>query len=234
MDTRKYNYCSSHNRKRYNNFFTGDATMIKRRGLSSVVGTVFAIIALASTVGYITYSMNILDNYNQSVLARNQQATDITKEKFQVNSVTMVNNKLNITVVNTGSLPVNFTKIWITNKTATTTAWVKSYTPTSSTVAPGNTLTNLGINGISTWLNTNYPYHVKLVTSRGNTNEFDINSASTTPLNIQLMFMPSTVPSGITTSLVMIVTNNSTALLTNILPSALPNPTGSASNYCSA
>jgi len=198
--------------------------MIKRRGLSSVVGTVFAIIALASTVGYITYSMNILDNYNQSILARNQQATDITKEKFQVNSVTMVNNKLNITVVNTGSLPVNFTKIWITNKTATTTAWVKSYTPTSSTVAPGNTLTNLGINGISTWLNTNYPYHVKIVTSRGNTNEFDVNSVSTNPVNIQLIASPASIASGFKSQLIMTVTNNQTGTLTNLVPSISLNP----------
>src|SRR5574340_223081 len=224
MDTWECNDYSSHNSKRYNNFRSGDAAMIKRRGISSVVGTVFAIIALASTVGYITYSMNVLDNYNQSILARNQQATDVTKEKFQVSSVTMVNNKLNITVVNTGSLPVNFTKIWITNKSATIATtppvWVKSYTPTSSVVAPGNTLYNIG-QSMPTWLNPNYPYHVKLVTSRGNTNEFDVNSASTVPLNIQLLATPPNVPSAFKTQLIMLVTNNSTSTVTNLVPNSL-------------
>src|SRR5574340_14318 len=220
MDTWECNDYSSHNSKRYNNFYAGVTTMKSRRGISSVVGTVFAIIALASTVGYITYSMNVLDNYNQSVLARSQQAADITKEKFQVSSVTFVNNKLNITVVNTGSLPVNFTKIWITNKSATTTAWVKSYTPVNSLAAPGNTLTNLG-QGVSTWLNTNYPYHVKLVTSRGNTNEFDVNSVSTAPLNIQLLATPPNVPSAFKTQLIMLVTNNSTGTVTNLVPNSL-------------
>lgn len=193
--------------------------MIKRRGISSVVGAVFAVIALATTVGYITYSMNVLDNYNQSVLARNQQGADIIKEKFQVSSVTLVNNKLNITVVNTGSLPVNFTKIWITNKSSTTTAWVKSYTPVNNLAAPGNTLTNIG-QGVNTWLNTNYPYHVKLVTSRGNTNEFDVTSAGNSNLDIRLYALPPTVVTSFSTELVMFVINNSTngATLTNITP----------------
>src|SRR5574340_463084 len=219
MDTWECNDYSSHNSKRYNNFYAGVTTMKSRRGISSVVGTVFAIIALASTVGYITYSMNVLDNYNQSVLARSQQAADITKEKFQVSSVTFANNKLNITVVNTGSLPVNFTKIWITNKSATTTAWVKSYTPVNSLAAPGNTLTNIG-QGVNTWLNTNYPYHVKLVTSRGNTQDFDVTSAANSNLDIRLYALPPTVVTSFSTELVMFVINNSTngATLTNITP----------------
>lgn len=193
--------------------------MIRRRGLSSVVGAVFAIIALASTVGYITYSMNVLDNYNQSVLARNQQGADVVKEKFQISGVTLTGNKLNITVVNTGSLPVNFTKIWITNKSVTTTAWVKSYTPTNNLVAPGNTLANIGQN-VNTWLNTNYPYHVKLVTSRGNTQEFDVTSAANSKLDIRLYALPPTVVTTFSTELVMFVINNSTngATLTNITP----------------
>lgn len=192
--------------------------MKSRRGISSVVGTVFAIIALSTTVGYITYSMTVLDQYNQSVIARNQQAADIVKEKFQVNSVTFVNNKMNITVTNTGSLPVNFTKIWITNKTATSPLiWVKSYTPTTSVVAPANSLKNIGQNICSTCVfYSNVSYHVKLVTSRGNTNEFDVNSASTAPLNIKLLALPPSIPSGFKTELVMAVTNNGTGVLTNL------------------
>ncbi len=104
--------------------------MKSRRGISSVVGAVFAIIALFSVIGYITYSMSVLDNYNQSVLIKTQQMADVANEKFTVPSVTVVNNKLNITVVNTGSLPVNFTKVWITDKSVTAyPLWVKSYVP---------------------------------------------------------------------------------------------------------
>ena len=195
--------------------------MKSRRGLASVVGTVFAIIALATTVGYITYSMNVLDNYNQAVLARNQQSTDIAKESFALGGVTFTSgSKLNMTVYNTGSLPINFTKVWITNKTSSPTAWVKSYTPSGALVAPGKSLINLGINNLPA-LYTNKPYHVKLVTSRGNTAEFDVTSTGSSPLDIRFYALPPTIVTSFSTELVMLVINNSTngATLTNIIPS---------------
>src|SRR6478736_1804231 len=118
--------------------------MRSRKGLSTVIGAVFAIIALTSTVTYVSYSMGILDNYNQSVLTKNQQLSDVNKERFQISSVTVPNGKLNITVTNTGSVPINFTKIWIQNMS--TTDWIKSYTPTNNFVVPGGILTKIGQN----------------------------------------------------------------------------------------
>ena len=190
--------------------------MKSRRALSTVVGAVFAIIALTSTVTYVSYSMGILDNYNQSVLTKNQQLSDVNKEKFQISSVSVPNNKLNITVVNTGSVPINFTKIWIQNTTTSNTKdWVKSYVPTHNFVSPGGVLTNIGqsVNVIST-----NSYNVKLVTSRGNTQQFIMNSVGSVPVNIQLYAFPSTIPSDFTTELVMIVTNNQSSTLTNLSP----------------
>ena len=208
--------------------------MKSRRALSTVVGAVFAIIALTSTVTYVSYSMGILDNYNQSVLTKNQQLSDANKEKFQISSVTVPNGKLNITVVNTGSVPINFTKMWIQNTTTSATKdWVKSYVPTHNFVAPGGVLTNIGqsVNVIST-----NSYNVKLVTSRGNTQQFIMNSVGSVPVNIQLYAFPATIPSDFTTELVMIVTNNQTSTLTNISPqisktssTAVCNPSATAS-----
>lgn len=189
--------------------------MSTRKGLSTVVGTVFAIIALTTTITYVSYSMGILDNYNQSVLAKNQQLSDINKEKFQISSVTVPNNKLNVTIANTGSLPINFTKIWVQNMSATD--WVNSYTPTNNFVAPGGVLTKLG-QKIPVYINSANSYNVKLVTSRGNTQQFSINSISAQPLSIQLLALPSTIPSGFVSELVMIITNNSTNTLINVSP----------------
>lgn len=205
--------------------------MKSRRALSTVVGAVFAIIALTSTVTYISYSMGILNNYNQSVLTKNQQLSDVNKEKFQISSVTVPNSKLNITIVNTGSLPINFTKIWIQN--TTTTDWVRSYVPTHNFVAPGSVLTNIGQNS-GMYINPANSYNVKLVTSRGNTQQFIMNSANVAPLNIQLIALPANVVSGFTTELVMVVTNNGSSTLTNITPASLPTPTGLASCVASA
>lgn len=203
--------------------------MKSRRALSTVVGAVFAIIALTSTVTYVSYSMGILDNYNQSVLTKNQQLSDVNKEKFQISSVTVPSNgRLNITVANTGSLPINFTKIWIQNTTTATTDWSNSYTPTRNFVAPGGVLTKIGQN-IPVYINPTYSYNVKLVTSRGNTQQFTMNSANVAPLNIQLLALPPTIPSGFKTEIIMIVTNNGSSTLANISPSPLPSPTGAAS-----
>ena len=188
--------------------------MKSRRGVASVVGMVFAIIALTTTITYISYSMGILNNFNQSVLVKNQQLTDVDKEKFQISSVTIPNGKLNITVVDTGSLPIQFTKVWIQNTTFTD--QVYSYTPIHNFVSPGSILTNIG-QGM-TPINAADSYYVKLVTSRGNTQQFTMNSLATAPVNIQFYAFPSTVPSGYTTELVMIVTNNQSSTLVNLTP----------------
>src|SRR6185312_4502178 len=180
------------------------------------------IIALTSTVTYVSYSMGILDNYNQSVLAKNQQLSDVNKEMFQVSSITVPNNKLNITVTNIGNIPINFTKIWIQNTTATD--WVRSYTTAGSFVTAGGTLKNIGQN-IPVYINSANSYNVKLVTSRGNTQQFTVNSIISTKLNIQLYAFPSTVLSGFKSQIVLVVTNNSTGTLANLTPAVSVSPT---------
>ncbi len=196
--------------------------MRSRRAISSVVGMVFGIIALTTTITYVSYSMNILNNYDQSVLTKNQQLNDADKEKFQISSVTVPNGKLNVTVTDSGSLPVQFTKIWVQNTTATD--WTHSYVPTNNFVSPGGVLTNVGQN-IPVTINPSHSYNIKLVTSRGNTQQFTMNSPSSAKLNIQLMFLPTTLPAGFNSTLLMVVINNSTSTFTNITPSSLPTPT---------
>lgn len=199
--------------------------MRKRRALSTVVGAVFAIIALTSTVTYISYSMGILNNYNSSVLTKNQQLSDVNKENFRISSVTVPNSKLNITVTNTGSLPISFTKIWIQN--TTTTDWIRSYTPTNNFVTPGGVLKNIGQN-IPVSINPANSYNVKLVTSRGNTQQFMMNSPSIAPLNIQFFAVPNSVDIGFNSKLLMIVTNNGSSTLVNISPNIPTKTSGSA------
>ena len=91
--------------------------MIKRRGLSSVVGAVFAIIAIITAIGYVTYSMNLLEKFNQVVLVRTEESFDRVKEEFDIFKANVVNDKLNITVQNSGSLPVHLTRLWVENMT---------------------------------------------------------------------------------------------------------------------
>ena len=189
--------------------------MKSRRAVASVVGMVFAIIALTTTITYISYSMGILNNFNQSVLVKNQQLTDVDKERFQISSVTVPNGKLNITVTDTGSLPIQFTKIWVQDTTQTDS--VQNYVPTNNFVSTGGVLTNIG-QDVPVTISQTDSYHVMLVTSRGNSQQFTVNSQNTAPLNLQMLAMPPTIPTGFKTQLVMIVTNNSTGTLINVSP----------------
>ena len=198
--------------------------MRSSRALSTVVGMVFAIIAITSTVTYISYSMNILNNFGQSVLQQTQQTLNADKEKFQITSVTTPGNKFNITVANTGNLPITFTKLWVQNTTIKD--WTYSYVPSNAVVNPGGTLTNIGQNLSPTlYYKSTASYSINLVTSRGNTQGFTVNSISSTKLNIQLYAFPPTVDSGLTSQIVLIVTNNSTGPIVNLTPSASVSPT---------
>ncbi len=197
--------------------------MRTRRALSSVVGMVFAIIALTTTIAYVSYSMNVLSQYNQGVLGQNQQLLNLGKEKFQVTGATITSGKFNITVANTGNIPINFTKIWIQNTTGGS-DWTRNYVPVNSLVSPGSTLTNIGQNTACCFL-PSFSYKIKLVTSRGSTQVFNVNSANSAPLNIQLLAVPANLPSGYNTQLLMIVTNNGSSTLINVTPQT---PTESA------
>jgi hypothetical protein len=201
--------------------------MKTRRGISSVVGTVFSIIALATTITYVTYSLDVLDKFNQGVLSRNEETIDRGKEQFEVLSATIQTGKFNITISNTGTLPINITKLWVQNTSATD--WVNGYDIKKS-VAPDGILKNIGQNSPLTALTTK-AYNMKLVTERGNTLEFSVNSGNSQPLYMQLHALPSKIATGFTTTLLLEVVNNQSSndLLLNLKPKPLVvTPQGSA------
>ena len=200
--------------------------MTKRRGLTSVVGAVFAIIAIITALGYVTYSMNLLEKFNQSVLVRTEESIDRGKEDFDVVRVSVVNDKLNITVQNSESLPVHLTRLWAENMTASDAVFKYDI---DEVVSSGRTVTDIGQN-IAFNVDNADSYNIKLVTERGNSQQFTLNSASSAPLNIQLLAIPPTVPSGFKTQLVMTVTNNGSGILTNLVP--VLSPVGSPTATC--
>ena len=205
--------------------------MRSRKGLSTVVGMVFALIALAISVGYITYSMNILDQYNQVVIAKSQQTIDNGKENFQLYTSTIKNNKFNVTVINTGNLPINITRMWVQNYSVSDSV---NYYTINTLVSPGATMINIGQN-IPLTVNpaSNGYYNIKLITTRGNSLQFNMGSPGVKPLFMQLMFFPNkSSVTGLNVTLLYLVTNNSTSnnLLTNIQPQlSSPTCTGTGS-----
>jgi hypothetical protein len=200
--------------------------MRSRRGISSVVGMVFAIIAIVTTVGYVTFSLNVLDSYNQSILARNQMSLDAGKEKIDLYSAKVTaNNRFNITITNSGNLPINMTRIWIQNTTATD--WINYYT-INKLVTPGALLTNIGVSSPVSY-NSLYSYNLKLVTGRGNSIQFTLGSPGVKPVYLQAQFVPNTVRQYANSTFLLMVINNMTSsnLLTNLQPNT-PTCPGSA------
>jgi hypothetical protein len=176
-----------------------------RRGLRSVIGAVFFLIIMVSGASYILYSMNQLDTFSQAIIAKNQQDRNKIQESFQITSVTLASNKFNVTVQNTGMIPVNITRMWVQNMTDPT--WPISKYVVNQVVTPGQTLSKIG-QTLPLYAKTTQAYGLTLITDRGNSAQVLVNSASVKPLTMQLSVIPDTIPSGFDTTILFAVANN--------------------------
>ncbi len=196
-----------------------------------MVGAVFSIIAITTSIGYVTYSMHLLDSYTTNFLATNQERTNTQKEQFQISKVSLINNRFNITVQNTGEIPINITRLYVQNTTATD--WFGKYS-INADIPPGSKVSNIGTTIPLSALSA-VSYDMKIATSRGNTEEFFVNSGTKTPLSMQLFTTPSTVPSGFTTTVILAVTNNmsSSTSIANLTPNLSVVSLGASANLVS-
>jgi len=204
--------------------------MNKRRGLSSVIGMIFVVIVLSSTIGYFTYGINLIKQLNDDVLNKGVEMQDKTRENFEIASVKIDGGKFNLTAYNTGELPINFTRIWVNNVTDNT--WPLQNFTVNKIITPKETISNIG-QGLNLQALESQAYSIKLVTSRGNGEEFFVNSPSQEPLDLKLIALPETVPDGFRTTLLLMVTNNMTknSVLLNIKPEMQPPQTTGGASY---
>lgn len=174
-----------------------------RRGLSTVVGAVFFIIATTTVVTYITYSMNSIDNFSQSVIVSESQNIDRGRESITISQVGIVNNKFNMTVTNTGSLPVKLTRLWVTNQNGITD---DQKADLNIQLNPGQQQYNIGQSTVIT-ADSTASYNLKVVTERGNISTFQVSPNTST--RIQLI-TPGTIAPNTNFKVVSLITNNST------------------------
>ncbi|MBS3922226.1 MAG: hypothetical protein KGZ37_03660 [Nitrosarchaeum sp.] len=191
-----------------------------RRGLSTVVGAVFFIIATTTVVTYITYSMNSIDNFSQSVIVSESQNIDRGRESITISQVGIVNNKFNMTVTNTGSLPVKLTRLWVTNQDGVTS---DQKADLNIQLNPGQQQYNIGQSTAITAEST-ASYNLKVVTERGNISTFQVSPNTST--RIQLI-TPGTVAPNTDFKIISLITNNSTTPnnIANLTPTMLSNVT---------
>jgi len=211
--------------------------MRNRRGLSSMVGAVFFIIAMTIAIGYISFSMDTLDEFAQTIIVKAAVKEDLSNEEFKISKVAIENNAFDITVTNEGQIPIKITRLWVEDVTSGVS--VEDAIPKNCSIQK-----QLGPQQIAIVNTQSCPtitasdtasYKMKFVTERGKINEFSVNSVGSEPIDLQLLVLPTTVPSEFTTTVLFVVKNNMTSnnILTNFIPNLSTSVGGAIANLLS-
>ncbi|MCH7757342.1 MAG: LamG domain-containing protein [Thaumarchaeota archaeon] len=189
--------------------------MKQRRALTTIVGGVFFLIVIITAASYLTYTMNLFENFSENVFAVAQERENRKKESFDISKLTIENNKINLDIYNSGDIPVTFARLWVENVTGVDQVYKFDL---NNTVTTGNTIEDI-LKDVPFIALETQSYKLKLVTDRGTTKEFSVN-ASTEPLHLQLFALPEEVPTNFISTILLSVTNNSTqsTIYTNIQP----------------
>jgi hypothetical protein len=192
--------------------------MKSRRGLSTVIGAVFFVIAATTIVTYISYSMNLIDEFAQSVIVSEAENINRGMEDISISQATIVGGEFNATVINTGSLSVQITRLWVVDEDS----GLNSKADLDVRINPGNQQYNIGQStGILADSTTSYT--LKVVTNRGNIATFSVSPDSSTQIQI---IVPAEVSPSEVFTVVSTITNNST--LPNNIANLVPTITNNA------
>jgi hypothetical protein len=191
--------------------------MRTRRGLSTVVGAVFFIIAATTVITYISYSMNSIDEFAQSVIVSEAENINRGMEEISISQASIDGGEFNATVINTGSLPVKITRLWVVDEDT----GLNSKADLDILINPGKQdfIDSSGISADST-----KSYTLKAVTSRGNIATFAVSPDTSTQTQI---ILPAQVSPEQEFTVVSIITNNSTQ--PNNIANLVPTITNNAS-----
>ena len=201
---------------------------MKRRGLSTIVGAVFFVLVMGTTIGYVTHSMDVIDNLAYQVDAKQDINLNRQNEEFKITGVKVDGNEFNLTVTNTGTIPINITNMWAKNMTDP--LWNQTKYQLNKLVSPGQSVANIG-QGTGLIAMDSESYSLRMVTDRGNAISTQLLSATNQPLQMTLFTSPSTPLSQQNVTLLYTVKNNLTGgkIIQSITPQMdPPTTTGSA------
>jgi len=180
---------------------------MKRRALSTVVGAVFFVIVMTSSIAYVSYSMDLIDSLARAVEIKQNQDIDRNKEEAEITAVSTAANKFNLTLKNTGNIPINVTRLWAQNLTDS--SWNHTKHQINKAVFPGQTETNIGQN-INLIALDSQSYSLKLATERGNIFNVQVLSPQNKAIKMNLFSTPRSVLDGQNVTIWYGVTNNLT------------------------
>lgn len=178
----------------------------KRRGLSTIIAGIFIIAVAIAGVNTIMYAMNQYDTYNKALSEKTSKDLNKLNEKFELVDLKIDNKKFNMTMRNTGSVAVGLIRLWVTNQTN---GWYNNYTLTD-VIAPGATRAGIGQTITGLVATNSSSYQLKVVTDRGNAGVYNLASASTQNLKLQLFVLPRSISNGQNVTVLFGVTNSLT------------------------
>ena len=196
-----------------------------RRALSAVIGGVFMLIMMSTSITYTAVSMNQVAELAEEVSEKQVLDYEQTTEEFEIVKVSIDNNQFNMTVKNTGDIPVHLTRFWVENTTSDST-WLPGKYEMDIDIGSGQTVKNIGQNIGLTALDTE-SYQMDLISKRGNSEKVFLNAVGEESNYVKLRAIPSTVAPGFSTTLILEVVNTGTTQLLNLQPEiTLITPTG--------
>jgi len=182
--------------------------LIKKRALSTVIGVLFFVIVMASTISYVGYSMDLIGNLAEAVTIKQDQDFNRQNEEFKVTDARVDFNEFNLTVKNTGTIPINITRMWAKNMTDP--LWNQTKHQLNQLVPAGGSVSSIGKDTGLVAIDSQ-SYSLKLVTERGNSLITQVLSASNQPLEMTLFTSLASPLSNQNVTLLYAVKNNLTA-----------------------
>ena len=194
--------------------------MRNRRGLSTVVGAVFFVIAATTVISYISYSMNTIDQFAESVIVKEAENINRGLEDITISQITIVGGEFNMTVVNTGSLPVHLTRLWVIDEDSVVSDQKANI---DVRINPGNEKYNIG-QGTGISADSTKSYTLKVVTGRGNLATFQVSTTVSTQI---ALVTPGNSELDKNIRITAYITNNSTKPnnIANLIPELIMNVT---------
>ena len=178
--------------------------MKSHRGISAVVGSVFLVAVLIGAMSYVTYSLDLLGNFSESLIVEESRQKDKQSEAFEISSIDVtIDSKLDGVVKNTGEIPVKLTTLWIDEQGVNDV--VQKFT-LDTQIAPGRTVNLSSL--VDFTMDSAKGYNMKIVSSRGGVNSFYVNSLANENIYMTLTPSSSVIPSTFSTVLVFTVVNN--------------------------
>jgi len=178
--------------------------MKSHRGLSAVVGTVFLIAVVVGALSYVSYSLDMMGNFSQSLIVEESRQKDKQLEAFEISSIDVTaSNKLGGVIKNTGEIPLELTTLYIDEQGVND---VVNKTTINEIIAPGNTVNIQDLVDVD--MDHTKGYNMKLVSSRGEVREFYVNSITNENIYMSLTATPKIIPSTFETTLLFTVVNN--------------------------